>query len=320
MTETDILAIYNEYQVYLMYVNTLSEQISPFRPENNPSFGFFISRNKKKNLMFKDFGTGQFGDIFDFVSLYYKIPRCEAALKIHQDIVDGKSPNKYGALKSTTVSPSNVKITSKTKKFTKDALAYWAKYNISEATLTKYSVMQNAKYWIDNVAFTPKSLSFSYWNMGMCKILNLNVDKKYKWFNNYNYKVLEGFSQVDFNNKSFCFVITKSLKECMFYHELGISAVSAKSETEIIREEYLNHILSYYDKSQIIVLLDNDVTGVKSMLRYETMGFKTLCLKSHKNVTDWYEEDNTCIPDLIKLLEWTVKTDLRIEIEMQESE
>ena len=62
VTEYDIYASYlGEFKVGLIYN-------SPFREDKNPSFGIYYSK-RTQQLLFKDHGTGQCGNVIKFVSL-----------------------------------------------------------------------------------------------------------------------------------------------------------------------------------------------------------------------------------------------------------
>ena len=66
-----ILSKVTEYDIYAAYIGNFKVGMiynSPFRKDKNPSFGCFYSRTTKQ-LMFKDHGTGDCGNVIKFVSL-----------------------------------------------------------------------------------------------------------------------------------------------------------------------------------------------------------------------------------------------------------
>ena len=67
-----ILSKVTEYDIYAAYIGNFKVGMiynSPFRKDRNPSFGCFYSRTSKQ-LMFKDHGTGECGNVIKFVSIY----------------------------------------------------------------------------------------------------------------------------------------------------------------------------------------------------------------------------------------------------------
>ena len=66
----DILNKINEYDVYAYYMGNFKIghlYNSPFRKDNNPSFAVY--KGRRGNLMFKDHGTGDCGNVLQFVKL-----------------------------------------------------------------------------------------------------------------------------------------------------------------------------------------------------------------------------------------------------------
>ena len=66
----EILDKVNEYDIYSYYMGTFKIghlYNSPFRKDNNPSFAVY--KGRRGNLMFKDHGTGDCGNVIQFVKL-----------------------------------------------------------------------------------------------------------------------------------------------------------------------------------------------------------------------------------------------------------
>ena len=78
-----ILTKVTEYDIYTAYIGNFKVGMiynSPFRKDKNPSFGCFYSRTTKQ-LMFKDHGTGDCGNVIKFVSLLTGITNYSDILK-----------------------------------------------------------------------------------------------------------------------------------------------------------------------------------------------------------------------------------------------
>ena len=67
-----ILSKVSEYDIYAHYIGQFKVGMiynSPFRKDKNPSFGVYYSK-RTKQLLFKDHGTGECGNVIKFVQLY----------------------------------------------------------------------------------------------------------------------------------------------------------------------------------------------------------------------------------------------------------
>lgn len=56
-------------------------------------------------------------------------------------------------------------------------------------------------------------------------------------------------------------VVTKSMKDVMLFHELGLPAIAPVSETVFLTESHYRKLKERFDK--LVVLFDNDYTGIK---------------------------------------------------------
>src|SRR5690606_14701173 len=87
LTKQNILKYVSEYQIYSYYLGNFKiggNMSSPFREDNNPSFGIFIG--KYGDLAYNDYKLGG-GDCISFVARLEKVSYYQAMILIN-DIFD----------------------------------------------------------------------------------------------------------------------------------------------------------------------------------------------------------------------------------------
>ena len=254
VTEYDIYASYlGEFKVGLIYN-------SPFRKDKNPSFGIFYSK-KTHNLLFKDHGTGECGNIIKFVSLYtgktdYK--------EILQDIVNRLHITNKTKLNSNRIykpSPETV-IGVVRQDFTQIDINYWSQFNISLKTL-KFFQVDSIKYYLCNGIvkgiYKPENPMYSYKVYNNFKIYRPLADKYTKWRNNLTEWDIQGYQQLPQSGD--LLIITKSLKDVMCFYEMGYTAISPASESTWLPDVVLEDLKKRFKR--IILMFDRDTTGTK---------------------------------------------------------
>ena len=145
-----ILSKVSEYDIYQAYIGNFKVGMiynSPFRKDKNPSFGCYYSRTTKQ-LMFKDHGTGDCGNVVKFVSLLTGLTNYSDILnnivnklKITNDMQLGSS-KQYIPSKETVIGVIR-------QNFTDIDINYWAQFHISLNTLKKFNV-DSIKYYLNN--------------------------------------------------------------------------------------------------------------------------------------------------------------------------
>ena len=145
-----ILSKVTEYDIYSAYLGNFKVGMiynSPFRKDKNPSFGCYYSR-RTKQLMFKDHGTGDCGNVIKFVQLFTGLTNYSDILN---DIVNKlKITNNTQLVSSKQYIPSQETVIGVVRQdFTKTDIDYWSQYNISKQTLKKFDV-SSIKYYLCN--------------------------------------------------------------------------------------------------------------------------------------------------------------------------
>lgn len=258
-----ILSKVTEYDIYAKYIGQFKVGMiynSPFRKDKNPSFGIYYSK-RTKQLLFKDHGTGECGNVIKFVSLFTgKIEYND----ILSDIVDKLNITNNTKLVSSKqyIPPTETVIGVVRQEFTDVDINYWKQFNISINTLKKFNV-NSIKYYLCNGivkgTYKRENPMYAYKVYNNFKIYRPLADKYTKWRNNLTDYDIQGYEQLP--QKGDILFITKSMKDVMCLHEMGYPAVSPSSESTFLPKDVLEQLKTRFKR--IIILFDRDVAGVK---------------------------------------------------------
>lgn len=259
-----ILSKVTEYDIYAAYIGNFKVGMiynSPLRKDKTPSFGCYYSK-KTKQLMFKDHGTGECGNIIKFVSLFTGLTNYSDILN---DIVNKlKITNDTKLVSSKQYIPSTETVIGIVRQdFTLTDINYWSQFHISKETLKKYNV-NSIKYYLCNGIvkgiYKPENPMYAYKVYNNFKIYRPLADKYTKWRNNLTEYDIQGYAQLP--KKGNVLFITKSMKDVMCLHEMGYTAISPSSESTFIPLDILEQLKRRFKR--IIILFDRDVAGVKN--------------------------------------------------------
>lgn len=258
-----ILSKVTEYDIYAKYIGQFKVGMiynSPFRKDKNPSFGIYYSK-RTKQLLFKDHGTGECGNVIKFVSLFTGKTEYNDILF---DIVDKLNiTNSTKLVSSKQYIPSTETVIGVVRQeFTDVDINYWKQFNISINTLKKFNV-NSIKYYLCNGivkgTYKRENPMYAYKVYNNFKIYRPLADKYTKWRNNLTDYDIQGYEQLP--QKGDILFITKSMKDVMCLHEMGIPAVSPSSESTFLPKDVLEQLKTRFKR--IIILFDRDVAGVK---------------------------------------------------------
>lgn len=262
-----ILSKVTEYDIYTAYIGNFKVGMiynSPFRKDKNPSFGCFYSRTTKQ-LMFKDHGTGDCGNVIKFVSLLTGITNYSDILK---DIVSKLKITKDTQLVSSKqYIPSTETVIGVVRQdFTLTDINYWSQFNISTTTLNKFGV-SSIKYYLCNGIvkgiYKDTNPMYAYKVYNHFKIYRPLADKYTKWRNNLTELDIQGYKQLPKTGD--ILIITKSMKDVMCLYEMGIAAISPSSESTFIPDKVLKQLKKRFKR--IIIIFDRDPSGCRSSIR-----------------------------------------------------
>lgn len=267
-----ILSKVSEYDIYAHYLGQFKVGAiynSPFRKDKNPSFGIYYSK-RTKQLLFKDHGTGECGNIVKFVSLYTGLTNYNDILKDIVKQLNITTDTKLDSSKQYIPSSETV-IGIVRQKFTPTDINYWSQFNISEKTLKKFNV-NSIKYYLCNGIvkgiYKEDNPMYAYKVYNNFKIYRPLADKYTKWRNNLTEYDIQGYAQLP--SKGNTLIITKSMKDVMCLYEMGIPAISPSSESTFIPNDILEGLKKRFKR--IIILFDRDNAGVKYLRK---MSLKT---------------------------------------------
>lgn len=258
-----ILSKVTEYDIYAKYIGQFKVGMiynSPFRKDKNPSFGIYYSK-RTKQLLFKDHGTGECGNVIKFVSLFTGKTEYNDILS---DIVDKLNITNNTKLVSSKqyIPPTETVIGVVRQEFTDVDINYWKQFNISINTLKKFNV-NSIKYYLCNGivkgTYKRENPMYAYKVYNNFKIYRPLADKYTKWRNNLTDYDIQGYGQLP--QKGDILFITKSMKDVMCLHEMGYPAVSPSSESTFLPKDVLEQLKTRFKR--IIILFDRDTAGVK---------------------------------------------------------
>lgn len=258
-----ILSKVTEYDIYAKYIGQFKVGMiynSPFRKDKNPSFGIYYSK-RTKQLLFKDHGTGECGNVIKFVSLFTGKTEYNNILS---DIVDKLNITNNTKLVSSKqyIQPTETVIGVVRQEFTDVDINYWKQFNISINTLKKFNV-NSIKYYLCNGivkgTYKRENPMYAYKVYNNFKIYRPLADKYTKWRNNLTEYDIQGYEQLP--QKGDILFITKSMKDVMCLHEMGYPAVSPSSESTFLPKDVLEQLKTRFKR--IIILFDRDTSGVK---------------------------------------------------------
>lgn len=257
-----ILSKVTEYDIYQAYIGNFKVGMiynSPLRKDKTPSFGCFYSK-KTKQLLFKDHGTGQCGNVIKFIELYTGITNYSDILK---DIVQKlKITNDTKLVSSKQYIPSTETVIGVVRQdFTETDINYWKQFNISTNTLKKFGV-SSIKYYLCNGVvksiYKNENPMYAYKVYNHFKIYKPLADKYTKWRNNLTELDIQGFKQLPKTGD--ILIITKSMKDVMCLYEMGIPAISPSSESTFIPDKVLEQLKKRFKR--IIIMFDRDGAGI----------------------------------------------------------
>lgn len=291
-----ILSKVTEYDIYAKYIGQFKVGMiynSPFRKDKNPSFGIYYSK-RTKQLLFKDHGTGECGNVIKFVSLFTGKTEYSDILS---DIVDKLNITNNTKLVSSKqyIPPTETVIGVVRQEFTDVDINYWKQFNISINTLKKFNV-NSIKYYLCNGivkgTYKRENPMYAYKVYNNFKIYRPLADKYTKWRNNLTDYDIQGYEQLP--QKGDILFITKSMKDVMCLHEMGYPAVSPSSESTFLPKDVLEQLKTRFKR--IIILFDRDAAGVKRSrkLSRET-GLKAMFINKKfkaKDISDAVKANN----------------------------
>lgn len=277
ITKELILSMFSEEQLMEYYLHLPVKKglfRSPLRKDHNPTCSFY--RNNSGTLIFKDFATGQYLDIFSVVQCMFNCTYKEALRIIANDmgiITDkslhknvGKINNNPTKIKDKEMSKIQVEI----QDFTDLELKWWDKYGITPNILRKFNVYSCKHVFLNGELFAKSQQHCPIFGYYGKKYQGIELWRCYfpkrtsfRFITNWPSKKIQGFDQLPKSGK--LLVITKSMKDTMCLYSCGITACAPNSENLFISDSVLEDLKKRFQ--YIVVFYDNDRPGLYNMAK-----------------------------------------------------
>jgi hypothetical protein len=274
ISKKGILQHYQDIDIYRKYVDfDISiggkPNISPFRNEGTPSFGFFIGEGNE--VCFNDFKLGG-GDFVKFVQMKFSLTYWEALSKIGVDFeleeffVLKKMEktkllnNNFSKLNRTDLIAKSVsyKIQKRNRKWQVHDVLFWESFEISKKTLEKYRVEAIDYFFINDTPYLADKHAYVFIEI-KDKVETYKIyqpfNEKFKWITNHDSSVWQGWEQLPQQGADL--VITKSLKDVMVIDSLlGLPSVALQCENILPKRHVFDQLKDRF--KDISLLYDND--------------------------------------------------------------
>ena len=104
-------------------------------------------------------------------------------------------------------------------------------------------------------------------------------------------KTIQGYKQLPKSGK--LLVITKSMKDVLLLHELGIPAIAPNSETQNVSDKMFEELKSRF--KYIVYVFDNDLPGISNMVKFKKHNPEAIYhwiprAYKAKDITDFYKK------------------------------
>jgi len=263
----DILSKVNEYDIYSYYMGNFKIgrlYNSPFRKDKNPSFAVY--KGQRGNLMFKDHGTGDCGNVIQFIKLMTGYNDSASIARELTRVMHLANHTVRKITKSATDAETNIGIVRQP--FTEIDKQYWKQFHIDTDTLKIFGVFSIQYYLCNNVVkgiYKDESPMYAYKVFDRFKIYRPLATKYTKWRSNLTNYYIQGYEEIP-QEGSDTLIITKSLKDVMVLYEMGYYSISPSSETTFIPDDILKQLKKKW--KHIYILYDRDKTGVTQARLY----------------------------------------------------
>lgn len=277
ITKELILSRFSEEQLMEYYLHLPVKKglfRSPLRKDHNPTCSFY--RNNSGTLIFKDFATGQYLDVFSVVQCIFNCTYKEALRIIandmgivHDDTLHkntGKINKNPTKIKDKEMSKIQVEI----QEFTDLELKWWDRYGITPDILRKFNVYSCKHVFLNGKLFAKSQQHCPIFGYYGKKYQSIELWRCYfpkrtsfRFITNWPSKKIQGFDQLPKSGK--LLVITKSMKDVMCLYSCGITACAPNSENLFISDSVLEDLKKKF--KHIVVFYDNDKPGLHNMAK-----------------------------------------------------
>lgn len=255
VSEFDIMRFYLNISVLPTLIN------SPVRQDRNASVSVFSPDGRK--VCYRDFGTGEHGDIFDLLGRMWNRSFNEVISKVWEDI-DSVSHNAVTFNKShkVVIHRTNSVLQVKTRQWFDYDMEYWNSYGITREWLEFGDVHPISHILItrdgDTKVIPADRLAYVYVERKDGKV-SLKVyqpeSRRLKWLSKHDSSVWDLWSRLP--QRGDTLFITSSRKDALcLWENTGIPSVSLQGEGYVPKEKVVNQLKQRFGR--VIIFFDND--------------------------------------------------------------
>jgi hypothetical protein len=245
---------------------------SPLRSDKRPTCAFY--KNKKGELIMKDFGSTFSGNFINVVMAKFDVGYHQALRIIANDfgiVKDSKlKVNKPKIEYSGNILKEHEqsRIQIEAKEFSEKELKWWQSFGVSEKTLSLFKIYSCKHVFLNGNVFatsTDNAPIFGYYGGKKDGVehwrIYMPTKKTYRFISNWTKYMIQGSHVLPKDGE--VLIITKSMKDCMAFYDLGITAIAPCSETVFLHENQLEALKKRF--KHIVVFFDNDIAGISNM-------------------------------------------------------
>lgn len=262
---SEVRSILSDTEVLHRYFNidTLPVLIqSPLRTKDeHPSLSIFYMSHKSI-IGFKDFGSGQSGDLYTLLSMIWNISREDVFKRIIQDYKDNIKTAKGKNRHILKVHKSDLKVT--VRKWKSYDFEFWNTFGISKKFLEFgdiYPISHIHFIYKDKTAVIPADkYAYVYIERKDNKVtmkIYQPFNSQYKWFNNHDSSVWDLWDKLPESGETL--IITSSRKDSLcIWENTNIPSVSMQGEGYIPKKHVIQQLKDRF--KNVYILYDNDYT------------------------------------------------------------
>lgn len=268
---------------------------SPLRNDRHPSFALYSKDGV--HVKYKDFATGDSGNIFNLLQKLWNLSFKDMLNKINENTIQGIVTTKTNNKK---VSVARSKIECKIREWKEHDFKYWNQFGITEVWLKYAEIYPVSHVFVtkpegERYTFVADKYAYAYVehkeNNTAIKIYQPYNKKRCKWLSGFDGSVISLWTKIPETGDKV--VVCSSVKDALcLWCNLGIPAIAVQGEGYAISETAKNELLKRY--RNVYILFDNDEAGLKdgASLASRT-GFNNLILpkiNDAKDIAELYQK------------------------------
>lgn len=270
---------------------------SPLRQDKKPSFGIFT---KDGEVFFKDFATGESGNIYSLLSLIWGLDKDDTFKKIYDDLIN-KNNEKSIHLEKKSIKiyqKTDCEINVKTRNWEQYDIDYWESYGISLKWLKFAEIYPVSLIFVKKPNYQQiyKADKYSYAyvehkeDKTTIKVYQPFNTDGFKWRSGHDRSVISLWTKIPEKGNIVC--ICSSLKDALcLWSNTGIPCLAVQGEAYDISDTAVNELKRRF--KYVCVCYDNDPPGIQDAIKIcDKTGFINIKLPDsihEKDISDYYK-------------------------------